>query len=54
MKQILHVAREEKLRRIEGIITPDNEAMKHLSQKMGFTLRPINENKHLCAEIYIQ
>jgi len=54
MKQILHVAREEKLRRIEGIITPDNEAMKHLVQKMGFTLRPINENKHLCAEIYIQ
>jgi acetyltransferase len=54
MKQILHVAREEKLRRIEGIITPDNEAMKHLFQKMGFTLRPINENKHLCAEIYIQ
>jgi len=54
LKQILHVAKEEKLKRVEGIITPDNETMKHLFTKLGFNLKPINGNKHLCAEMILQ
>ncbi|MGB9672850.1 MAG: bifunctional acetate--CoA ligase family protein/GNAT family N-acetyltransferase [Anaerolineales bacterium] len=53
LKQILRVAKEEKLKRIEAIITPDNEAMKHLFTTLGFNLKPINENKHLCAELFL-
>ena len=53
LKQILRVAKDEKLKRIEAIITPDNEAMKHLFTKLGFNLKPINENKHICAEIFL-
>ncbi len=54
LKQILHVAKEEKLKRVEGIITPDNVTMKHLFTKLGFNLKPINGNKHLCAEMILQ
>ncbi|MCS6907365.1 MAG: GNAT family N-acetyltransferase, partial [Anaerolineales bacterium] len=54
LKRILHVAREEKLRRIEALLTPDNEVMIHLLTKMGFTLRPINQNQLLLAEKTIQ
>lgn len=54
VKQTIRVAQEEKLKRIEAIITPDNEAMKHLFTKLGFSLRPINDNQHLCAEMFVK
>jgi acetyltransferase len=36
--RIIDVARREKLERLETIMTPDNQVMRHLCEKNGFTL----------------
>jgi hypothetical protein len=33
------------------LITPDNEAMKHICQELGFLLVPVNEENLIKAEI---
>ena len=54
LKQIIHIAKEEKLKRIEGIITPDNQVMEHIFAKLGFNLYPIDDNQRICAEMILQ
>jgi hypothetical protein len=40
---LIDVAREEKIYRIEAIITPDNEVMRKLTGDLGFNLSPNGE-----------
>jgi acetyltransferase len=50
LRRVVEVGRDEKLQRIVGHILPDNQAMSHLCQKVGFKICP-NGNKHdLVAE----
>jgi acetyltransferase len=37
MKRMIEVARHEKLTRLEVLMTPDNQAMRHLCEKFGFS-----------------
>jgi len=43
MRHLIQIARDEKLDRIEAIITHDNQAMQHLSQKIGASLVPTGD-----------
>ncbi len=51
LRRLLDVARQEKLARIEALITPDNEAMKHICRELGFRLVPVSEGTLVKAEI---
>jgi acetyltransferase len=38
VRRLIHVSREEKLRQIEALISPDNQVMLNLVEKLGFRL----------------
>jgi RimJ/RimL family protein N-acetyltransferase len=42
---LTQIARDEKLDRVEAIITSDNQAMQHLAQKVGARLLPTSDGK---------
>jgi acetyltransferase len=42
--RVIDVARQEKLRSLEAIITSDNEIMVRMFQRLGFTITPAEEN----------
>jgi acetyltransferase len=45
MRRLMQIARDEKLDRIEAIITSDNQAMQHLCGKLGGRLSPQSDGK---------
>ncbi len=45
VRRLAQIARDEKLDRVEAIITSDNQAMQHLAQKMGARLSPTSDGK---------
>jgi acetyltransferase len=45
VRRLAQIARDEKLDRVEAIITSDNLAMQHLAQKMGARLTPTSDGK---------
>jgi acetyltransferase len=51
LRRLLDIARQEKLARIEALITPDNEAMKHICEELGFRFVPVSEENLLKVEI---
>ena len=51
LRRMLDIARQEKLARIEALVTPDNEAMKHICGELGFRLVPVSEENLIKAEI---
>jgi acetyltransferase len=51
MYRLVDIARKEKLARIEALITPDNEAMKHICEELGFRLVSVSEENLIKAEI---
>jgi acetyltransferase len=51
MYRLVDIARKEKLARIEALITPDNEAMKHICEELGFSLVSVSEENLIKAEI---
>ena len=38
LTRLLQIGRDEKIRRIVGVIRPENDAMKGVCQKLGFRL----------------
>jgi acetyltransferase len=46
LRQIISVSKDEKLRKIEAIITQDNAVMRYLFEKLGFTIS-VNENDQM-------
>jgi acetyltransferase len=45
------VARRERLSRLSAILTPDNQTMQHIFQKLGFRLEPVDNEKFVAAII---
>ncbi len=50
LKRVVQVGRDEKLQRIVGHILPENHAMKHLCQKVGFKIGHDDGHPDLIAE----
>lgn len=51
VRQLVAVSRQEKLRRIEAIIAPDNFGMQKLCEQIGFSLSPTEDGKMVKAEM---
>jgi acetyltransferase len=51
LRRLVDIARQEKLTRIEALVTPDNEAMKHICGELGFRLVQVSEESLIKAEI---
>jgi acetyltransferase len=49
LKRLISVARDEKLDQVEAVISPDNEVMKSMVEKIGFQLSPMGDGKMLRA-----
>jgi acetyltransferase len=45
VNQMVAVARGEHLQRLTATLTPDNQIMQHIFQKLGFTLEPTSDGK---------
>jgi acetyltransferase len=53
LRRLIDVAREEKICRIEAIITPDNEVMRKITSELGFTLSPNSDGEMVKAELIL-
>jgi acetyltransferase len=51
LRRLVDIARQEKLTRIEALITPDNEVMKHICGELGFRFVPVSEENLVKTEI---
>jgi acetyltransferase len=51
LTRLLEIGREEKVERVMAEILPENEGMKRVSQKLGFTLKLDRETRVVHAEI---
>jgi acetyltransferase len=51
VRQLIQVSREEKLHHIETLTTPDNQAMHHICQELGFSFSPSGEEPIIRVEI---
>ena len=54
LNELIHVAREEKLVRIEAMVTSDNQTMLHLFKRLDFDIVPLEDEKMMKAELIIQ
>jgi acetyltransferase len=50
LKRLVKIARDEKLAHLTAIIQSDNQAMLHISKKVGFTLKADSDNRNFTAE----
>lgn len=53
LRQLVRVGREEKLDRIDAIMTADNQAMRRMVERLGFTLSEPDENQFVKAELHL-
>ncbi|MDD2695971.1 MAG: GNAT family N-acetyltransferase, partial [Anaerolineales bacterium] len=53
MKEIIQISKDEKLRRIEVLITPDNQVMRTIFARLGFTISDKTQNHLVTAEMYL-
>ncbi len=51
VNRIVEVAKGEHLQRLTAAITPDNEVMKHIFPKLGFSLELTSDEKLLMAKM---
>jgi acetyltransferase len=51
LRRLIQVARQEKLERLEAMITADNQAMQSMCKKLGFSLSPLPDGKLVNAEM---
>jgi acetyltransferase len=51
MRRVVEVARQEKLERLEAIITEDNQPMLRICEGLGFRLSPADEKEFVKAEL---
>jgi acetyltransferase len=54
LKRLIEIGRSERLQRIVGDILPDNDAMKRVCEKLGFSRRYVIQEKVVRAEIDIR
>ena len=53
MRRLIQISKDEKLRRIEVLITPDNQVMQHIFEKLGFKISPAGEDQRVKAEMLL-
>jgi acetyltransferase len=51
LRRAVQIARDEKLASITAFITPDNQLMQHLFQKLGFSLKRTSDGQLLEAKL---
>lgn len=51
LRRMIDVARQEKISRLIGVISVENNAMQHLCRKLGFTLHEMEDKKLVRAEL---
>lgn len=51
LKRLLKIGRDEKLRRIVASISPDNQAMQHICERLGFKLHRAAGDAMITAEV---
>jgi acetyltransferase len=51
--QLIQLARQEKIYRLEALMIPENEVMQHVFEKLGFQFSPFDEGKMLKAELVL-
>ncbi|MBI5305580.1 MAG: bifunctional acetate--CoA ligase family protein/GNAT family N-acetyltransferase [Chloroflexi bacterium] len=49
--RLLHMARDEKIARVNAVLTADNAAMKHLLEGFGARFQPVTDGKMVLSEI---
>jgi acetyltransferase len=50
-RRMVDIAKDEHLRRLIAIVTPDNQPMQHIFQKLGFRLEPTSDGKMVEAKM---
>jgi acetyltransferase len=53
LKRLLHIAHDEKLKRVTANILADNHAMQHVSRKAGFKVRHDRDGRDFIAEYVV-
>ncbi len=53
VRQLIQLARQEKIFRLEALMIPENEVMRHVFEKLGFQISPFDEGKMLKAELVL-
>ncbi len=51
VRRALDVAKRERLKNLSAVLTDDNQAMRHIFQKLGFSFEPVHGEKLLEARI---
>ena len=51
VRRLIQVCREEKLYRLEAVMTADNQAMQNLCARAGFSLSPVEDGQMVKAEM---
>jgi acetyltransferase len=51
LRRLLKIGRDEKLRRVIASISPDNQAMQHVCERLGFKLQRAPGDNMIAAEI---
>jgi len=49
VRRAIEVAKKERLSRLSAILTEDNLIMKHIFEKLGFAIAPVENEKLLAA-----
>jgi acetyltransferase len=49
IRRAVDVARSERMRRLSAVLTADNQTMKHIFEKVGFTFEPIDKENLIAA-----
>lgn len=51
MRRLIHIGREEGLKRLESMMTEDNEMMQHICKNLGFEIKPIKDEGMVVAQL---
>jgi acetyltransferase len=51
IRRAVDIARQERLSRLSSIMTADNQVMLHIFEKLGFTIKPTDDEKLVSATI---
>jgi acetyltransferase len=51
VRRAIDVAKSEKVDRLSAVLTPDNESMKHIFEKLGFCFEPGQDDKLVSASL---
>jgi hypothetical protein len=51
LRRQIEIARQEGLSRVQAVLLPEADAMRHLVEKLGFSVRDLPDSKQMLAEL---